>query len=142
LYVWSLGLNDEIAGVIQVMIRRDSYQDWKDSITERRKWERYTPTKGTMAWLDGKSYRMMDISLGGLSIYEYGEDAVPEETIIGLHCFEEGFFLDAIRCRKVSDQRVVSQSQHGEVVLNRVGLEILENDPELEQKLAPFISDH
>jgi hypothetical protein len=121
------------------MKEKDSYQDWKDSITERRKWERYPPTKGTMAFLDGRSYRMMDISLGGLSIYDFGEETVPEETIIGLHCFEEGFFLEAIRCRKVSDQRVVSQTQYGEVALNRIGLEIVESDPELQHKLAPFM---
>jgi hypothetical protein len=92
-----------------------------------------------MAFLDGRSYRMMDISLGGLSIYDFGEETVPEETIIGLHCFEEGFFLEAIRCRKVSDQRVVSQTQYGEVALNRIGLEIVESDPELQHKLAPFM---
>jgi len=123
------------------MKNRDPYQDWKENVAERRKWERYPPTKGTMALLEGRSYRMMDISLGGVSIYEYGEDAVPEETIIGLHCFEEGFFLDALRCRKVSDRRVVSYSQHGEVVVNRVGLEIVESDPDLHTKLAPFMEN-
>ncbi len=69
---------------------RDPAQEWIDSVTERRKWERHPPTKGAMALLDGRSYRMMDISLGGLSIYDYGEESVPEETIIGLHCFDEG----------------------------------------------------
>ena len=117
---------------------RDPALEWIDSVTERRKWDRHPPTKGAMAFLDGRSYRMMDISLGGLSIYDYGEESVPEETIIGLHCFEEGFFVDALRCRKVSDQRVVSQSRYGEVVLNRIGLEIIESDPDLESKLAPF----
>jgi hypothetical protein len=123
------------------MKEKDSYQDWKDNITERRKWERYPPTRGTVAFLDGRSYRMMDISLGGLSIYDFGEETVPEETIIGLHCFEEGFFLEAIRCRKVSDHRVISQTQYGEVALNRIGLEIVESDPELQHKLAPFMGD-
>ena len=120
---------------------RDKSQNWKDSITERRQWERYPPTRGTMALLDGRSYRMMDISLGGMSIYDYGEETVPEETIVGLHCFEEGFFVDAIRCRKVSDHRVVSQSRHGEVVLNRIGLEIVDSDPDLAHKLAQFMGD-
>ena len=118
---------------------KDPSLGWKDSVTERRKWDRYRPTKGALALLDGRSYRMMDISLGGLSIYDYGEESVPEETVIGLHCFDEGFFVDAIRCRKVSDQRVVSYSRHGEVVLNRIGLEIVESDPDLESKLAPFL---
>ena len=117
---------------------RDPSLEWKDTVTERRKWERHLPTKGAMALLDGRSYRMMDISLGGLSIYDYGEESVPEETIVGLHCFDEGFFVDALRCRKVSDQRVVSHSRLGEVVLNRIGLEIIESDPDLESKLAPF----
>ena len=117
---------------------RDPALEWIDSVTERRKWDRHPPTKGAIAFLDGRSYRMMDISLGGLSIYDYGEESVPDETIVGLHCFDEGFFVDALRCRKVSDQRVVSQSRYGEVVLNRIGLEIIENDPDLESKLAPF----
>lgn len=116
-----------------------SYETWKDTVAERRKWERYPPTNGTMAWLDGRSYRMMDISLGGLCIYDYGGETVPEELIVGLHCFEEGFFLDAMRCRKVSDHRVVSQSLYGEVVLNRIGLEIIDTDPDLAEKLAPFM---
>ena len=121
------------------MDEKRPFEGWLDSITDRRRWERFPPTRGTQAWLDGRSYRMMDISLGGLSIYDYGEESVPDETIIGLHCFEEGFFIEAIRCRKVSDHRVVSHSQHGEVVLNRIGLQIIENDPDLEQKLAPFM---
>ncbi|MDF1525160.1 MAG: hypothetical protein RRA15_08455 [bacterium] len=98
------------------MKRRDPSLEWKDTVTERRKWVRHPPTKGAMVLLDGRSYRMMDISLGGLSIFDYGDESVPEETIIGLHCFDEGFFVDALRCRKVSDQRFVSQSQYGEVV--------------------------
>jgi len=84
---------------------------------------------------------MMDISFGGLSIYDYGEESVPEEMVVGLHCFDEGFFVDAIRCRKVSDQRIVSQSRYGEVIINRIGLEIVEDDPDLETKLAPFLAD-
>ena len=118
---------------------KNPYQEWTDSISERRKWERYPPTKGTMALLEGRTYRMMDVSLGGLSIFDYGEETVPEEMIVGLHCFEEGYFLDAIRCRKVSDHSVVSHSQYGEVVLNRIGLEIVDNDPDLQQKLSPFM---
>jgi hypothetical protein len=119
---------------------RNTYQVWKDSLAERRKWERYPPTKGTLALVDGRSYRMMDISLGGLSIYDYGDETVPEETIVGLHCFDEGFFIDAIRCRKVSDERVVSKGRYGEVVLNRIGLEIVESDPDLKQKLTQFMA--
>jgi len=120
---------------------KDPSREWQDGVTERRKWERYAPTTGTMALLDGRSFRMMDISLGGLSIYDYGDETVPEETVVGLHCFDEGYFLDAIRCRKVSDHRVVSRSRFGDVVLNRIGLEIMENDPDLERKLAPFMED-
>jgi hypothetical protein len=117
----------------------DLSQEWKDRVTERRQWERFSPTRGTLALLDGRSYRMLDISFGGMSIYDYGQETVPEETIVGLHCFDEGFFLDALRCRKVSDQRIVTKGRYGEVVLNRIGLEIMENDPELKQKLTPFI---
>lgn len=122
------------------MRARDSYHGWKSIVTERRKWKRHPPVRGTLALLDGRSYRMMDISFGGLSIYDYGEESVPEEMVVGLHCFDEGFFVDAIRCRKVSFQRVVSQSRYGEVVINRIGLEIMENDPDLENKLAPFLA--
>ena len=118
---------------------KDPSQEWKNNVTERRKWARHPPVEGTLALLDGRTYRMMDISLGGLSIYDYGDDSVPDETIVGLHCFDEGFFVDAIRCRKVSDQRVVSQSRYGEVIMNRISLEIVENDPELENKLKPFL---
>lgn len=118
----------------------DPSRGWKDSVAERRKWQRHQPIRGTLAILDGRSYRMMDISYGGLSIYDYGEESVPEEMVVGLHCFDDGFFVDAIRCRKVSDQRVVSQSRYGEVVINRIGLEILDSDPDLESKLTPFLA--
>ena len=119
---------------------RDPSQEWKDSVIERRRWERYPPVRGAVVLVDGRSYRMMDISFGGLSIYDYGEESVPEEMVVGLHCFDEGYFVDAIRCRKVSDRRVVSQSRYGEVIMNRIGLEIVENDPDLEDKLAPFLT--
>ena len=82
---------------------------------------------------------MMDISLGGLSIYDYGQDTVPEETVVGLHCFGEGLFLDAVRCRKISDQRVETYSDRGKVIINRIGLEIVDSDSELQQKLTPFM---
>jgi len=121
------------------MKANNSYQEWKDNIIERRKWERYPPVKGTMALLEGRTYRIMDVSLGGLSIFDYGGETVPEETIVGLHCFEEGLLLDAIKCRKVSDQRVVSHTQYGEVALNRIGLEIVDSDPDLREKLSPFL---
>lgn len=120
---------------------RETYQDWKDNLKERRRWVRYAPTRGTLAWLEGRSYRMMDISLGGFSIYDYGNETVPEEVVLGLHCFEEGHFLDAVRCRKVSDHRVVSQSQYGEMIINRIGLQIIDDDPDLELKLTPFMED-
>jgi hypothetical protein len=121
------------------MMDRDKFQNWKNGVTDRRKWERHPPTKGTIALLNGRSYRMMDISFGGMSIYDYGGETVSEETIVELHCFEEGLFSSAIRCRKVSDNRVVSYTQYGKAVLNRIGLQIVESDPDLEQKLEPFL---
>jgi len=121
------------------MKRRDAYTDWKENVSDRRRWKRFSPTPGTVAWLDGRSFRMLDISLGGLSIFDYGPETVPEETVVGLHCFEAGFFLDAMRCRKVSDQRMETYHERGKVVINRIGLEIVDNDPELENKLLPFI---
>lgn len=121
------------------MTDRDPYLDWKGSTTSRRKSERYHPTKGATALVEGRSYRMMDISQGGLAIYDYGEDTVPAETVVSLHCSVEGFFIDALRCRKVSDHRVVTESPSGRSALNRIGLEIVESDPDMEHKLAPFM---
>lgn len=123
------------------MKSRDISWDWKDNVTERRKWERHPPAKGVLAMLDGRSYRMLDISFGGFCIYDYGEESVPDEMIVGLHCFDEGIFVDAIRCRKVSDQRIVSQTRYGEVFINRIGLEIVEKIPDLVEKLTPFLAD-
>jgi hypothetical protein len=79
------------------MMDRDKFQNWKNGVTDRRKWERHPPTKGTIALLNGRSYRMMDISFGGMSIYDYGGETVSEETIVELHCYEEGLFSSAIR---------------------------------------------
>ena len=113
--------------------------EWKGGTTNRRKWDRYRPTKGVTAQVEGRSYRMMDISQGGMAIYDYGADTVPVETVVSLYCSVEGFFVDALKCRKVSDRRVVTDSPLGRTVLNRIGLEILESDPELEHKMAPFM---
>ena len=118
---------------------RDPYLDWKGSTTNRRRSERYRPTKGATAQVEGRSYPMMDISQGGLSIYDYGEGTVPEEMVVSLYCTVEGFFVDALKCRKVSGHRVVTYFSYGPTALNRIGLEIMENDPDMEQKLAPFI---
>jgi hypothetical protein len=118
---------------------RDPYLDWKGSTTNRRRSERYRPTKGTTAQVEGRSYPMMDISQGGLSINDYGEGTVPEEMVVSLYCPAEGFFVDALKCRKVSGHRVVTYFHFGPTALNRIGLEIMENDPDMEQKLAPFM---
>ena len=113
--------------------------EWKGGTTNRRKWDRYRPTKGATAQVEGRSYRMMDISPGGMAIYDYGADTVPVETVVSLYCSVEGFLVDALKCRKVSDRRVVTDSPLGRTVLNRIGLEILESDPDLEHKMAPFM---
>jgi hypothetical protein len=59
--------------------------------------------------------------------------------VVSLSCAVEGFFVDALKCRKVSGHRVVTCFPFGPTALNRIGLEIMENDPDMEQKLAPFI---
>jgi hypothetical protein len=118
---------------------RENYEAWKESAAEQRRWNRYPPANGVLAQMEGRTYRLLDISPGGVAVYDYGSEKVPDETLISLHSTEEGFFLDAIRCRKVSDNRIMSYSSHGPEVINRIGLEILENDPDLEGKLAPFI---
>lgn len=117
----------------------DEYQSWKGTTAERRRWDRYEPKKGTIAHLEGRSYRLMDISRGGMAIYDYGDESVPEEIVLSLHCTEEGFFIDALKCRKMSDQKVVSNSPYGRSELNRIGLMIIDNDPELDERLAPFL---
>jgi hypothetical protein len=117
----------------------DEPEMWHKKVTERRKWERYPPIEGAVALLDGRTYSLVDISMGGLAISDFGGEAVTDEAIIGLQCLEEGFFIDAIRCRKISDRPIVSQSRYGEVVLNRISFQILEGDTELEQKLKSFM---
>jgi len=118
---------------------RDHYRFWKESTAEQRKWNRFPPAEGVLARMEGRTYRLLDISAGGIAVYDYGNEKVPEETVVSLHLSEAGFYIDALRCRKVSDSRVVSYSSHGPEVINRIGLEILENDLETERKLAPFM---
>lgn len=117
----------------------DGAEKWHKRIRERRRWERYPPVEGAVALLDGRSYPLVDISMGGLSISDFGGEAVTDEAVIGLQCLEEGYFVDAIRCRKISNQPIVSKSRYGEVILNRISFQILEDDPKLEQKLKPFM---
>jgi len=118
---------------------REYYEAWKESSADQRRWNRYPPAEGVLARLEGRTYRLMDISEGGIAIYDYGGENIPEETVISLHSTDEGFFVDAVRCRKVSDSRFITNTPHGPEVINRVGLEIMESDPELERKLAPFM---
>ena len=115
------------------------YQAWKNTPSERRRWERYPPEEGVLALLEGHPYRILDISRGGFAVYDYGGENVPDHTLISLHDSMGGFFLDALRCRKVSESRVVSQSTSSSEVIRRIGLEILDDDPDLGQKLAPFM---
>ena len=114
---------------------RQHYEAWN----EQRRWHRYPPANGVLAHVEGRSYRLLDISAGGVAIYDYGGENVPDETLLSLHSIEGGHFLSALKCRKVSDNRMVSYSPHGPEVINRVGLEILESDPDFEVKLDPFI---
>ncbi|UCG38095.1 MAG: PilZ domain-containing protein [bacterium] len=118
---------------------QDHYNRWKGNFAERRKWPRYPPTSGARALVEGRSYRLMDISGGGLAIYDYGGETVPEEMVISIHSPDEGFLVEALRCRKVSDGWVVSDSPYGRAEVNRVSLEIVESDPDMEHKLAPFM---
>jgi hypothetical protein len=118
---------------------RQNYEEWKESTAEQRRWNRYPPADGVLAQMEGRTYRLLDIGGGGIAVYDYGSEKIPEETIISLHSTEDGFYLSAIRCRKVSDNRVVSYATHGPEVINRIGLQILEDDPDLEHKLTPFM---
>ena len=126
--------------MVTLMSEYDEYQAWKGSTSDRRRWDRHPPRKGTVAHVEGRSYRLMDISRGGFAIYDYGDESVPEEVVVSLHSMEEGFFIDALKCRKMSDQKVVSDSPYGRSQMNRVGLMIVDNDPELGDKLTPFLA--
>ena len=82
--------------------------------------------EGTLALVKGRPYRLLDISRGGLAIYDYGEKSVPDETVLSLHAADKGFTLDTLQCRKVSDSRVVSYSTYSAEVIHRISLEIVE----------------
>lgn len=119
---------------------QDWYQAWKDSPSDQRRWDRYPPVEGTHALLEGRFYWIMDISGGGLAIYNYGEEAIPEETVVSIHSTKEGYFLDNIRCRKISDSRVVLYSTYSSEVIRRIGLQIVDAGPEMGAKLEPFMN--
>jgi hypothetical protein len=112
---------------------------WKGPPKEKRRWHRYPAAEGAQALLEGRPYRILDISRGGLAIFSYGEGAVPDEMLLSLHMVEEGHFLESLLCRKVSDKRVVSQSTYSTELIQRVSLEIMDEDPDLEARLTPFI---
>ena len=118
---------------------REEYQTWKENISERRKWERYPPGKGVLASLDGYTYRLIDISRGGLSLYDHRGKAIPEEGVLSLHSTEDGFFLHTLRCRKVSEHQFVASRYFHQEKIYKVSLKILDTDADLDQKLAPFI---
>lgn len=90
--------------------------------------------------VEGRPYRVLDVSRGGLAIYDYGNHSVPDVTIVSLHAADRGISLDTLHCRKVSDNRVVSYSTHSAEVVNRVSFEIIDADPDLEARLELFIS--
>jgi hypothetical protein len=118
---------------------REHYEEWKESSAEQRRWNRSPPADGVLAQIEGRTYRLLDLSGGGVAVYDYGSEKVPEETIISLHSVENGFYLGSIRCRKISDKRVISYSYHGPEVINRIGLQILEKDPDIESRMTPFM---
>ena len=122
-------------------ISQEDYRTWKEKISERRKWERYPPGKGVLALLDGYTYRLIDISWGGLSLYDYRGKAFPEEGILSLHSTEDGFFLDTLHCRKVSEHQFVKCLHFGREKIHKVSLEILNTDLDLDQKLMPFVGE-
>ncbi len=119
---------------------RGQRRSWDEPSAERRKWHRYPPVEGTMALVEGRPYRLLDISRGGLAIYDYGEQSVPDETVLSLHAADKGLSLDTLQCRKVSENRVVSYSTYSAEVIHRISLEIVEADPDLGSRLEPFMS--
>lgn len=118
---------------------RDSHRAWEELPTEHRKWFRYPSLEGVEALLEGRPYKVLDISRGGLSIYNHGEEAVPEETTVSLHNIEEGHFLCTVRCRKVEDSRIVFHSTFNSEIIRRISLEFVEDDPHLFHKLESFM---
>jgi hypothetical protein len=117
----------------------EEYRIWKEKVPDRRRWERYPPGQGVLALLDGYTYRLIDISLGGLSLYDYRGKAFPEEGVLSLHSTEKGFFLDTLRCRKVSENQFVICLHFGRERIHKVSLKILDTDPDLDQKLMLFM---
>lgn len=115
-------------------------QSWDESPVERRKWRRYPPVEGTLAMVAGRPYRLLDISRGGLAIYDYGEQNVPDKAMLSLHTADKGLTLDTLQCRKVSYNRVVSYSTYSAEVIHRISLEIVEADPDMGSRLEPFMS--
>jgi hypothetical protein len=118
---------------------RENFNEWKESTAEQRRWNRYPPAEGVLARMEGRTYRLLDIGGGGIALYDYGSEKVPEETIISLHSTDAGFYIDALRCRKVTESRVISYTPHGPEVINRIGLEIIEENPDTEGRLTPFM---
>ena len=118
---------------------RDGHRAWEELPSEHRKWFRYPPLEGVEALLEGRPYKVLDISRGGISIYNRGEEAVPEESTVSLHHTEEGHFLCTVRCRKVEDSRIVFHSTFNAEIIRRISLEFVEEDPHLFVKLEPFM---
>jgi hypothetical protein len=117
----------------------EEYQKWKGRIDDRRKWERYPPGAGVLARLDGYTYKLLDIGLGGLSLYNHGGKALPEEGALSLHCQEEGFYLDTLRYRKVSEYHFLAWSKFGRVNIHKISLMLMDTDPDMGSRLAPFM---
>jgi hypothetical protein len=118
---------------------QDDYRMWKENVPDRRQWERYPPGQGVLALLDGYTYRLIDISMGGLSLYDYRGKAFPEEGVLSLHSTEDGFYIDTLRCRKVSENQFVVCLHFGRERIHKVSLKILDTDPDLDQKLTLFM---
>lgn len=118
---------------------RDSHRAGEVLPSEPRKWFRYPPLEGVEALLEGRPYRVLDISRGGLCICNHGEEPVPEESVVSLHHTEEGYYLCTIRCRKVEDSTIVFHSTFNAEIVRRISLEFVDDDPHLFTKLEPFV---
>ena len=115
------------------------YQNWKSITEEQRRWYRHPAVGGTIAMLSGRPYNILDISRGGLAIYNHGGEAVPEEMVLSLLAPDEGLVLDALRCRKVAEAQTVLLDGSRADVIHRISLEIMNLDPDIEDQLNAFI---
>ena len=106
---------------------------------DKRKHTRYPAAEMTYVIGLESPGLVTDVSEGGIGVRYKGADDLPEEVVVDLLNATKSVLIDKVRCRKVRDETQGKVAVFTYVSERRLGLEFVEPDIDMLDRLARFV---